>query len=342
MESWPLWGLFALFAVSGAIIWRAGVVLSFTTDAIDAHFGWGEGMGGAVLLAIATNLPEVAIIAAGAYHRDLSLAIGNILGGIAIQTVVLVLLDGPGLRHPRPLSSMVPSLTIVLQGLVLIAILMLCLVGALSPPKLMWWRSTPAELMILVVWIAGIFMVHHQQERAAWHVSRESLAKQATFSEPNVPIVRVVVFFVLAAIATLVAGLILAFSSEALAVHAHLTGVVFGATILAAVTALPEVTTGLAAIRAGNYELAFADIVGGNAFLPVLFLFATLISGDPVLPGAHAPDLYLTALGALLTSVYCAGVILRSEAMFLGAGIDSIVVFVLYIAGIVGLFFVPA
>ncbi|MBV9271678.1 MAG: sodium:calcium antiporter [Candidatus Eremiobacteraeota bacterium] len=342
MGSWPLWGLFAVFAVSGVIIWRAGVVLSFTTDAIDTHFGWGEGMGGAVLLAIATNLPEVAIIAAGAYNHDLSLAVGNILGGIAIQTVVLVLLDGPGLRHPRPLSSMVGSLTIVLQGLVLIAILMLCFIGALSPPTAMWGRTTPAELGILVVWIAGIFMVLHQQERSAWHIAREKIAKQAAFSEPNVPIIRVVIFFILAALATLVAGLIIAFSSEALAERAHLTGVVFGATILAAVTALPEVTTGLAAVRAGNYELAFADIVGGNAFLPVLFLFATLISGDPVLPGAHAPDLYLTALGALLTSVYCVGVILRSERLVLGAGIDSIIVFVVYICGIVGLFFVPS
>lgn len=38
----------------------------------------------------------------------------------------------------------------------------------------------------------------------------------------------------------------------------------------------------------GDYKLAMGDIFGGNAFLPVLFLFVTLISGQAVLPRAQA------------------------------------------------------
>ena len=90
-----------------------------------------------------------------------------------------------------------------------------------------------------------------------------------------------------------------------------MTGVVFGATILAAATSLPEVSTGIAAVRLGDYQLAVSDIFGGNAFLPVLFLVAGMLSGSAVLPQAQATDIYLTALGIVLTVVYLWGLVTR-------------------------------
>ena len=331
----------AAFVLAGGLIWWAGSILSPTTDVIDAHFGWGEGLGGAVFLAVATNLPEVAIIVFGAFSNGLGLAAGNILGGIAIQTVVLVFLDGPGLRHRPPLSYVVSSLTIALEGLVLIGILMLCIIGALSPPTLMLWRTTPAELAILAAWLGGLWLIGHVQNRDSWRAAREEIAEASkTVAPDRRPFSTVLTLFGVASLVTLGAGVLLTLASETLAARGHLDGAIFGATILAATTALPEVTTGLYAVRAGRYELAMSDIIAGNAFLPVLFLVGSLLSGEALLPSAQKPDLYMAALGALLTAVYCVGIILRSKRQFLGAGIDSLVVFVLYVAGIAGLFIV--
>jgi cation:H+ antiporter len=115
---------------------------------------------------------------------------------------------------------------------------------------------------------------------------------------------------------------------------------VFGATILAAATALPEVSTGLASVKLGDYQLAVSDIFGGNAFLPVLFLLANLLSGHAVLPLAQDTDIYLTALGILLTTVYIAGLIFRPRRQLLWMGLDSFAVTVTYALGIAGLFVV--
>jgi cation:H+ antiporter len=148
--------------------------------------------------------------------------------------------------------------------------------------------------------------------------------------------------FGVAALVTLVAGVALERSGDAVAGHIGLSGVLFGATVLAAATSLPEVSTGLTAVRNGDVQLAMSDIFGGNAFLPVLFLVATLLSGKSVLPAAHDTDIYLTALGILLTLVYMAGLLFRPARRIAGVGVDSLIVLVLYALGVAGLFAVAA
>lgn len=123
---------------------------------------------------------------------------------------------------------------------------------------------------------------------------------------------------------------------DAIADQIGLTGVLFGATVLAAATSLPELSTGLTSVRHGDYQLAVSDIFGGNAFLPVLFLLASLISGEAVLPQAQASDIYLTALAVLLTLVYMAGLLFRPGRRIARMGIDSLLVLILYVVGVVG------
>src|SRR3954447_18818605 len=97
LEQLPLPILSLIFMAAGAIVWIAGIYVSKTTDVLSARFKLGEALGGAIFLAIVTNLPEIAITATGAMRDQLDIATGNILGGIAIQTVVLVVLDAFGM-----------------------------------------------------------------------------------------------------------------------------------------------------------------------------------------------------------------------------------------------------
>src|SRR5579872_5838261 len=114
--------LIAIFGGAAAIVWIAGTYLSDMTDILSYRLGIGEALGGVLLLAVVTNLPEIAITVTAALSHNLGLATGNILGGIAIQTVVLVALDGFGIPD-KPLSYYAADLVIVLEGALVVGVL---------------------------------------------------------------------------------------------------------------------------------------------------------------------------------------------------------------------------
>ena len=202
--------LLIVFAAAAGATWIAGVALSKTTDALDVRLGFGEALGGIVLLAIAGSLPELAITISAASGGHLDLA-----AGVALEVTGNTLADRAGIN-----------------------------------------------------------------------------------------------------------------------------GVIFGATVLAAATALPEISSGIAAVRLGDNALALGDIFGGNAFQVCLFLLADLIAGSPVLPSAGRLNSWVASLGVALTAIFATGIIVRPQRCFLRLGPDSwlaIVVFGLGIAGLIAL-----
>jgi len=147
------------------------------------------------------------------------------------------------------------------------------------------------------------------------------------------------VVFTVCAIITLVAGWALEETGQLLADRFHLGGVLFGATFLALATALPEISTGIASAKIKDYQMAVSDIFGGNAFLPVLFIVASIISGNAILPSLKPSDIYLTCIGILLTGIYMVGMIIRPRKQFLYMGVDSILVLIVYAISVIGLLF---
>jgi cation:H+ antiporter len=353
--SLPLAALLAIFVAAAGAIWVAGVKLADTTDVLSRRLGLGEALGGVILLAIATNLPEIAITASAAAANDVGVAVGNILGGIAMQTLVLVALDIWGMKEKVPLTYKAASLTLVIEGLLVVAVLIVSVMGTQLPGSLIYARIGPAALVIALLWIIGVWLVGRANKGLAWHDSagdapdtqdkpkgHASAQNEQTATDKGFSTARAAVVFAVASVVTLVAGVVLERAGDAVAGHIGMSGVLFGATVLAAATSLPELSTGLTSTRAGDYQLAISDIFGGNAFLPVLFLLATLISGSAVLPEAQSTDIYLAGLGVLLTSVYLAGLIFRPKRLILGMGVDSLAVLILYALGTAGLFAIAA
>jgi cation:H+ antiporter len=347
LDSLPLLLLILIFLVGSVVIWYAGIQLSNTTDILASRFHFGEALGGIIFLAFATNLPEIAITASAALTNNIGIAIGNILGGIALQTVVLVALDVFGLWSSDALTYQAASLQLVLEGILVIAVLTVSIMSTLLPASVIFLRITPGSLFITILWLVGILLLQKARKGLPWQdkglapdrietnsvkkaiANEEKLEKQST--------TRTIIIFVIASIVTLIAGVALEESSNAIAKDIGLNSVVFAATFLAAATSLPELSTGLQAVKIRAYDLAMSDIFGGNTFLPVLFLVADLLSGKATLPHAQHTDVYLAGLGILLTTVYLCGLIFRPKRQIFRMGIDSLVVLIFYMLGIVGL-----
>ncbi len=332
--------LIIIFLLSTIAIWISGIKLTLAIDAITTHFNLGEAFGGMVFLAIVTNLPEIAITAVAAYHRDYDIAISNILGGIAIQTVVLAIIDIVGVGRTAPLTEKGHSKILIIEGASLIFILSLVIIASQFPKNVFFARSTPFEWIILAIWIGTIYLTSKYLSK------KKSIFAQKQEIKHNLrnprkkfkgSIYAAVVVLAVGAIITLFAGWGLEVTGEQLANRWGMSGVLFGGTILALCTALPEISTGIASAKIRDYNMAVSDIFGGNAFLLVLFLMASMIGNDPILPNLKPSDIYLTVLGIILTGIYMIGMVLHSKKQILRMGVDSFIVVIVYLLGLWGL-----
>ncbi len=102
---------------------------------------------------------------------NIEVAAGNILGGIALQTVVIAILDAFGKRGKgvRPLTYRAASLTLVLEAIVVVAVLAVVVAGSQLPPDLVVARLTPDVVLIAAIWVVGLLLVQRAGKGLPWH-----------------------------------------------------------------------------------------------------------------------------------------------------------------------------
>ena len=335
IESLSLTVQILIFIISGGIIWYFSNKLSHIVDFINEEYKLGAAFGGTILLSLIVNLPEVAIVIKGTLQGDTSLAIGNILGGIAIQTVLLAFFDFKTRKDSQPLSTITSNTNSISQGVFLSLILALVVLGTQLDSMYVSTRISIIEVLILIAWVLSLLTLKRCEagnlipmpEVNANH-GIKTTRKKAIFSIITIAIV--ILFF----------GFILAETSEHIAHSMNISGVVFGATILSLITALPELSGGIAFIKSKSYNVLISDIFGGNSFLPLLFLLANILNKGSILPEAKKADLYLTALSIVLTLTFVIGMIIKFPKRKFGLGVDSWVAIVIYILGMIGLIFI--
>ena len=276
--------------------WVAGVNLAKATDLLDDRYGLGEALGGMILLSVAGSLPELAITISAAVAGNLGMAAGNLIGGVAMQTFVLVIADR-FVRGDRPLSTAAGSLVPALEGLLVIAVVCVTVMSAVLPPSASIGPLGVGAIGIVVIWVMGIVALNRTRTRSDLTlvaaggggppsaVTSAGGGSAAGVSEGSGGGGRPILLFAVASIVTLIAGVVLERTGNQLADDWGMNGVIFGATFLAAATALPEISTGITGVRLARYTLVFGDMFGGNAFQLTLFL----VAGQPCSPPKARP-----------------------------------------------------
>ncbi|HWB26386.1 MAG TPA: hypothetical protein VG738_12955 [Chitinophagaceae bacterium] len=321
-----------LFGGSALCIWYFCNKLSDIVDFIDDRFNLGSAFGGTIILSVLTNLPEIAITINASIKGNIDLAVGNILGGILVQSVLLVIFDFAG-KKTTPLSTLTNSEPSKLQGLFLVVILTFVIIGKQFSPGLIFARTTPPEIAILLTWLLSIIALRKFQ-KGDKHTKQPRNSTTSKLTKKSA-----VTWLVVIGVIVLVFGALLEITSDTIATRLNINGVIFGATFLAFVTSLPEISGGLAFVRAKTYQPIISDIFGGNAFLPVLFIPATIITNKPVLPALNNADVYLTSSAIIVTAIYVTGMIISPKSKKFGLGYDSWLCLLLYILSVIGMFY---
>lgn len=339
--------LIVIFLFSAAVIWFAGVSLTKATDTLDTRFKFGDALGGLILLGIAGTLPEIAVVVSAAIKGHYDIIIGNLIGGISIQVVIIIIFDFL-VKGKRPLSYLAGTTILALEGLFSIILVAFAIVGSKLPVHLNLGGISPISIVIVLAWVLGLYLIDKLRQIKTFsataedanpgrkHHERRATENHAFFrGKTNL---HVILIFLAGSIVTLIAGFLLEESGSTLAGIWGIGAGVFAATIMSLVTALPEISTGVESILIGDNQLSISDVFGGNAFMPVVFILADVISKKPILTLSTSKDINFAILGIVLTAIYSLAYIRRPGFRFLRLGIDSILVFVVYIIGLALIF----
>lgn len=359
MSSLPLWANLGVFLLASVVIWRAGTRLELIVDKIARRTGIGQAFAGMLLLATSTSLPEVATtVSAVLIYDNASLAVHNLVGGVALQTALLVVADATS-RNKGALTSFQPRFVLLIQGVGLIMLLQLVIASASAggAPELGWFSMW--LLLLVVAYVAMAYLTYRYRKHSRWtptatadnpagaasenqDVDDGDDASDEPSSAPGAPpLRRLCCQFAGAGALVLVAGWAASGAADSLAEQTGLGSAFLGATFLALATSLPELSTTISASRNGRYATAISNVFGSNAFdVSLLFVADILFLDGSIMRNAASSVVFISALGAVMTCVYLWGLMERANRTVARLGWDSVLALALYATGVIVLYLV--
>ena len=334
-EDLSTWINFAIFAGAAGVVLIAGTKLSGYADLIAKRTGMNQAFLGALLLGVATSLPEIATTITGATIGNAKLVVSNLFGGVAMQIAVLAFVDIVALR--QALTRFTPQPILLFQGVMLMLLLAMALAGSAVGEPVSVLGVGLTSVLLFAGYLFTLWISQNPDLAPRWealHV-KEPKIKRKDEDESGLSNAWLYSMTALASFAILTAGFVLAQTGDALAKQTGLGASFVGVALVAVSTSLPEVTTTLGAVRRGNHEMAVANILGTNCLEVALFLVGdAFYRAGPLLAEVEKSAVFAGSLGMIVTGIYLVGLLERRNRTIMRMGIDSFAVLVVYLSGL--------
>lgn len=329
--SLSLTALLVIFAAAGGVILICGLRMTGLADQLADRTGLGEALLGGVLLGAATSLSGTVVSVTTALEGNSSMAFSNGIGGIAAQTAFLAVADithrGANLEHA---AADVGEL--FQAGLLML--LLTVPFAAYAGPELSFLGVHPASVLMLVIYVGGVWASRRVRETPMWMPVSTSQTRR---DEPDEPTSKdrttasLFSWFTILMLIMGVAGWVIAQVASELTGLLNLSASFVGALMTAVVTSLPELVTTLAAVHRGALQLAVGGIIGGNTFDTLFLMLSDFGYRDGSIYHALQPmDILWLAVGLMMTAVLLMGLVYRQRSGPGGIGLESVLMLVIY------------
>lgn len=321
----------ALFFLSAAVITVVGIRLTDLADRLADKTGWGEALLGGLFLAGVTSLPDFAATMTAAADGYAELAMGNILGSLAVNFVFLAIAD---LSYRKAnLEHAAASTSNLVQAGLLIALLTIPMLAKLSG-EIVLWGVHPATPVLFIAYVFGYRMIQRDHATPMWaprHTAQTVKDTPDTQNARSDSLAGLWTRFALLAALAGLAGWALMNCAETIVDETALSASIVGTLFTAVFTSLPELVTTIAAVRYGALTLAVGNIIGTNCFNVLVIAASDVVYREGSLYHAVTPQqMSWVMVTILLTSILLLGMLRRERYGIARIGFESFLILLVY------------
>ncbi|OPL14792.1 MAG: hypothetical protein AVO34_01325 [Firmicutes bacterium ML8_F2] len=320
------------FIISAVVIVYAGSKLTKNAAVVADCIGIGTAWVGALMLPLATSLPELVTTLRAVTIDTPDLAVGNILGSCLYNLSLLALIDM--IEGRGPLTSKVGKGHIIPASLSVISVCLAAIAMLGITGLKIGWVSFETLLIAGLYFYGSMLLFKYEKKNQPVLTDIEEVPENNRASG-GVALLN----FGIAALFIVVAGVLVTDALDLIAVQTGLGHSFVGSLFLAVSTSLPETVTTVSAVRLGYLDMAVANVFGANFMnLFIIFIADFVYRNGALLHAVNETHLFSALLVILISTVIIFGLTYRSTERKTRVGFDTILALAGYLLVLVVIF----